>query len=414
MCLKSPRLEYNPGAYLFINEVFMSLLKFVPPMGIYKTLYAFLNATGSYMGEFGTHPWSQGFPCTKKLPNGPEMPAGVSLAGDDLKYPKAWGLPALRESIADYYRTFYQSDITAENVMIFAGGRPALAATLMFLKPEFQIRIASTEYTPYYDLLKLFEREHTLVPSTEENSFRPTNADFVPANNKTPTLTLMSNPCNPTGVTKSGEELASLVASASDTTGFLFDEAYEFFHDGGGVSAMKYVKDIEKGNIIVVGAATKGLQAPGIRIGWAISSKENVEILSNFSSFGMGGVSHLSQRYALALFEKERVTLARTAIEEYYRSQRDRYGEAFLKLGLKLFTGNGGFYHWCKLPSGLTAEAFNKRLFKEKAAILEGTDCDMARLGAKSPLQEFFRFSFGPLDADSFESDIEIMRRALA
>lgn len=38
-----------------------SFLTHVPPMGIYETLYAFQNAFGTYMGEKGTHPWSQGF-----------------------------------------------------------------------------------------------------------------------------------------------------------------------------------------------------------------------------------------------------------------------------------------------------------------------------------------------------------------
>ncbi len=223
----------------------------------------------------------------------------------------------------------------------------------------------------------------------------------------------MSNPCNPTGVTRSGDELAALIKSADDSKGILFDEAYEFFHDHGPVSAMRYINDLERGNLFVVGAATKGLQAPGIRIGWVVSSKSNIEILSNFSSFGMGGVSHLSQRYALALFEKSRIAKAHVAVPRYYQSQRERYGKAFEELGLKLFTGNGGFYHWCKLPGELNAEEFNQRLFKEKAAILKGADCDMARLGHKSPLRQFFRFSFGPLEPSSFDSDLEIMQKAL-
>ena len=391
----------------------MSFLKFVPPMGIYETLYAFLNASGSYMGDPGTHPWSQGFPRTSKLPAGPDMPASVSLEPGDLKYPKAWGLPALRQAIAEYYCNTYGCNISSDNVMIFAGGRPAIVATLMFLQSDIQIRIASTEYTPYYDLLKFFQREYSLMQSNEENHFRPRLEEYKSGAATKRCLVLMSNPCNPTGITHSGSELATLVSSANDSLGYIFDEAYEFFHDSGPVSALKYIKDIEPGNIFVIGAATKGLQAPGIRVGWVVSSKENVEILGNFSSFGMGGVSHLSQRYALALFESERIRKSHHAIANYYKEQRQRYGEAFEQLGLELFTGNGGFYHWCKLPGNLTAEEFNQRLFKHKAAILKGTDCDMARLGDKSPLRQFFRFSFGPLDPDSFNADIAILRAAL-
>ena len=227
-------------------------------------------------------------------------------------------------------------------------------------------------------------------------------------------LVLLSNPCNPTGVTRRGADLKRIVEAASSAdTGLLIDEAYEFFHDAP-ESALAFAGDIDSSNLFVVGAATKGLQAPGIRIGWVVASKAHIEVLGNFSSFGMGGVSHPSQRYALELLQEERVALARRAVPAFYREQRARYGEAFRKLGLDLFTGDGGFYHWCRLPSGLTAEELNRRLFTHGAAILKGTDCDMARRGNASPLRSFFRFSFGPLDPESFESDVAILARALA
>ena len=47
-------------------------LTHVPPMGIYETLYRFLNSFGTYMGEKSTHPWSQGYPLTSQVPGGPE------------------------------------------------------------------------------------------------------------------------------------------------------------------------------------------------------------------------------------------------------------------------------------------------------------------------------------------------------
>ena len=46
--------------------------------------------------------------------------------------------------------------------------------------------------------------------------------------------------------------------------GILLDEAYEMFHDSGGVSGLKYVKDLDNSNVFIAGACTKGLQCPGI------------------------------------------------------------------------------------------------------------------------------------------------------
>ena len=390
-----------------------SFLRYVPPMGIYETLYAFQNAFGSPMGEPKTHPWSQGFPLTCQLPGGPKMPTNVYLDAGDLKYPKAWGLPELREAIAGYYNHYYEADIDYENVMVFAGGRPGLVALLMFLQKDIHIRIASTEYTPYYDMLRMLQRKYSLVDSNTDNHFSPSIDDYLNTNDAVRTLVMLSNPCNPTGITKSGDELKSIVQKASyGLFGLLVDEAYELFHDPP-TCALAYMDDINNSNLFISGAATKGLQAPGIRIGWVVAARRYIEILGNFSSFGMGGVSRPSQLYTKELLEQKRTDLAHKAIPRFYASQRQRYGNAFADLGLDLFSGDGGFYHWCRLPGEMTASELNSRLFTYGAAILKGTDCDMARLTDDSPLQQYFRFSFGPLMPESFKSDIEIMKKAL-
>jgi aspartate/methionine/tyrosine aminotransferase len=390
-----------------------SFLTHVPPMGIYETLYAFQNSFGSYMGEKGTHPWSQGFPLTSQIPGGPEMPNSIKVNSDDLKYPKAWGQPELRQTIAEYYNHHYGSSIDLENVMIFAGGRPGLIALLMFLQPDIKTHIASTEYTPYYDMLRLMNRKYHLIDSTIDNNFHPSVNEYLAGESNQRKLVLLSNPCNPTGITRMGDELKELVERSSyDVNGLLIDEAYELFHSPP-ISAMQFMDDINNSNLFVAGAATKGLQAPGIRIGWVVAAKKYIEILGNFSSFGMGGVSRPSQLYALKLFDKERIELSRKAVPKFYDSQRNRYGKRFKELGLELYSGNGGFYHWCKLKGNLTGTELNEKLFKEGAAILKGTDCDMYRLEENSHLKQFFRFSFGPLLTDSYESDIEILNNVL-
>ena len=388
-------------------------LKPMPPMGIYETLYAFGAAFGQPMGGEGTHPWSQGYPRTVQLPGGPELPAHVKVTSENLLYPKAWGMPALRERIASYYCEHYGASIDAENVMVFAGGRPATLAVLLFLEKGVGVRVASTEYTPYYDMLERLGVPYDLVESDAENRFCPPIENYTSPPTHSRSMMLVSNPCNPTGVTRSSTDIESLVAAASSPDcGLLIDEAYEMFH-APPVSALAKIPDIDQTNIFVVGAATKGLQSPGIRIGWAIASRRHIEILGNFSSFGMGGVSHPSQCYALELLEKNRIEQVRSAVPAFYGGQRQRYGEAFEKMGLRLFTGDGGFYHWCEIPGGMTATELNQRLFPEGAAILCGNDCDMRRFGSLSPLRNFFRFSFGPLAPESFAEDIEILQRAL-
>jgi DNA-binding transcriptional MocR family regulator len=121
------------------------LLQNFPPMGVYETLFKFHDATGLYMGDTGTSPWAQGFPLTTQLPGGPELPSSVSFNSSDLKYPSATGIDPLKRAICDYYNHFYGSEITEDNVAVFAGGRPAIFATLLFLQQDVQVLIEETE-----------------------------------------------------------------------------------------------------------------------------------------------------------------------------------------------------------------------------------------------------------------------------
>jgi aspartate/methionine/tyrosine aminotransferase len=395
-----------------------AFLSHVPPMGIYETLYAFRDTFGSFMGTEGTHPWSQGFPLTSQLKKfgGPELPKSIDITWEDRLYPKAWGHPKLRDSIVEYYNTQYRSTITAENVMIFSGGRPGIYTVLAFLKKHVTVRIGNIEWPAYLDIMAQTKTNYEIVPFTKENNFHPKNGEYFSRKNSdkvTSILPIISNPQNPSGQTRWGEELRELIEIAEQPkNGLLLDEAYEMFHSPS-VSGIEFVKDLDNSNIFLSGACTKGLQSPGIRIGWIIASKSNIEILANYSSFGMGGVSHPSQHYAIKLLNPSRVKKARKAVEEHYNWQRERYGKAFKEMGISVYTGNGGFYHWLELPEGMTSNELNKRLFKRGAAILCAFDCDMGRPHSKdpsyiTPYARFFRFSFGPLLPETFEADINL------
>ena len=191
----------------------------VPPMGVYETLFKFADATSKYMGDPGTHPWAQGYPLTTQLPGGPPLPQQIDIDYTDLKYPKATGEIELREAIANYYNEHYDAGITPDHVAVFAGGRPGILATLAFLQPDVGIAVEETEYTPYYDMLEILRRKVQLIPSNAGNNFRPAASDYdvAPVEGTERVFLVKSNPCNPTGVTTSGDALRALVEKYSES-----------------------------------------------------------------------------------------------------------------------------------------------------------------------------------------------------
>lgn len=381
-------------------------------MGVYEILFRFADTQLDF-GDEGTRPWAQGFPMTRQVPGGPPMPTTVTLGSADLRYPQATGNTELREAIAAYYQRTYDAPIDAENVAVFAGGRPGVWAILSFLESDVTVQIEEAEYTPYWDALEVLGRAYGIVSSNPANRFRPSLAEHTAAADSAPrSFLIKSNPNNPTGVTVRGEELKALVdLYAKPGRGALFDEAYEFFHEAPD-SALRYVDTLEGTDMFVVGAATKGLQAPGARVGWVIASREHAELFRNFSSIAMGGVSRPSQLLVTELLEPLRAEHARKAIGAFYETQRERYGELLAKDGVELVIGDGGFYHWGTLLGGMTADDFNEHLFKENAAILPGRLCDMhRRRGADAPHERYLCFSFGPMGPNDFAEDAAILER---
>lgn len=388
-----------------------------PPMGVYETLFRFSDVSGKFMGDSGTHPWVQGFPLTTQLPGGPPLPDTIRFTATDLKYPTATGQVALRESIANYYNHFYKSQLTPDHVAVFAGGRPGIYAALALALDKTTIVVEETEYPPYYDAIRLLRRGMRVVPSNPDNAFRPSIEDYPvePLPEDRHVMLLTSNPCNPTGVSKTESELRQLIERyRHPARGAIFDEAYEFFCESGPQSALQSIGDIDATNFFVVGAATKGLQVPGMRIGWVVASRKHIELFRNFSSISMGGVSRPAQICVTELLNLERVQWAREAVRKFYDGQRERYRNGLRALGIELFTGNGGFYHWGQLPQGLTGSQFNERLFRHSAAILPGSVCDMHhRPERENPLSTFIRFSFGPLPRESYDEDMRILEACL-
>lgn len=317
------------------------------PHGIYETLYAFERSYGGCLGKSSsTHPWLQGSPLTTRLEkfDGPPLPASVMVSPEDRAYPDVAGVPLLRQSIADYHNRYYGGQnnefgrkISPANVFICAGARAGIFSVLAFLKPTTQVRLPSAEWPAYLDLMEATHLQYATLPCHEANHFHVPNQQFFDRSSTnhgaTNVFAVLSNPANPTGITRCGEELRELVAFAEEEPcsegcqkGILLDEAYEMFHSPP-VSGLQYVRDLDHSNVFVVGACTKGLQSPGIRVGWVIAAASNIEKLANFSTFAMGGVSTLAQNYAVELFEESRVAKARKAVELHYSWQRERYAK---------------------------------------------------------------------------------------
>ena len=176
----------------------------------------------------------QGQPETVPLDQGSERLTAITIPDDSYEYAPVPGLPRLRQSVADYYNKRFRkgkaSQYTADNVAICSGGRLALARTALALG-NIHLGHFLPDYTAYEELLTAF-RIFTPIPimldGDKQYAFSSKELEDEIIGRGLGAL-LLSNPCNPTGKTLVGDELAAVETGRRLNRAMIFDEFYSHY-----------------------------------------------------------------------------------------------------------------------------------------------------------------------------------------
>jgi N-succinyldiaminopimelate aminotransferase len=360
----------------------------------------------------------QGQPETGQLPGAPPRLDRLAIPDDAYEYAPVAGLRDLRAAVADMmnrrFRRGMASQYSAENVAICGGGRLALARAATALG-EVNLGHFLPDYTAYEELLgvfRLFNPIPILLESERRYHFSVEELRKEILGRGLSAL-LMSNPCNPTGRTIAGSELAAWVATcrALDCC-LLVDEFYSHYiwsePDGRPtpiVSAAAHVEDVEKDPVVIFDGLTKNWRYPGLRISWTVGPKKVIEAVASAGSFLDGGGSRPAQQAAIALLDEDVVEKETTAIHKTFSKKRAFLTGALESMGVRVdLPPQGGFYVWGSVENLPEHLDDGMKLFRaaleEKVIVVPGAFFDInpghRRANRKSRFERHVRFSFGP------------------
>jgi aspartate/methionine/tyrosine aminotransferase len=364
----------------------------------------------------------QGQPEVGDMPGAPERLGAVALEPGDHAYGPIGGTPELREKVAAHLNRLYRqgksSQYGPDNISIAMGGRLALSRALAAVAP-MKVGYQIPDYTAYQDMfeLHLSRLEPVCVPALEEHGFRiPPDRMAAAVDEHGLGAFVLSNPCNPTGGTIAGDELAQIVAMARERNMlFLLDEFYSHFiyakgADGswgpgeGPVSGAAYIEDVETDPVLLFDGLTKNHRYPGWRVGWIAGPSEMIETINRVGSSLDGGPSRLAQRAALEALEPAIADQETQAVRAEFARKRNVMVERLTKLGVRFATEpESTFYVWgCLdgLPESLRdSMAFFWAALERKVMTVPGPFFDVNPGGLRkgpSPYVNWMRFSFGP------------------
>jgi N-succinyldiaminopimelate aminotransferase len=395
----------------------MSAFRAVPKTGV-----IFVTSEAEALGFRASDPsWcnlGQGQPETGDLPGAPPRLETLAVPHDAYEYAPVAGLPDLRAAVADMYNRQFRrgmaSQYTAENVAICGGGRLALARVATALG-EVNLGHFLPDYTAYEELLGVFRMFNPIPILLEaERGYQfPVEDLRKEISGKGLAALLMSNPCNPTGRTLAGSELAAWVATARslDCT-LLMDEFYSHYIwqevDGKKspmVSAAAYVEDVNKDPVVIIDGLTKNWRYPGLRVSWTVGPKRVIDAVASAGSFLDGGGSRPAQLAAVKLLADDHVQQETNAIARAFSAKRTFLLQALTELGVQVDVApQGGFYVWGSVnhlpPAVADGMKFFRAALPHKVICVPGQFFDInpghRRVARASRFERHVRFSFGP------------------
>lgn len=394
------------------------MVRYVPYMGVIWTVNE-----ASKLGFYNGHPdWcnvGQGQPEVGTIEGAPERIENLKLEPSDAAYGPVGGTPEVREAIADWVNRTYRkgmSQYTAENVSFACGGRLALTRLYSIFKDGTRIAYKNPDYTAYEDYLYPLRHNCELIElrAEEKDGFTvPVERfeDFM--HDVRPNAFVFSNPCNPTGQVIKDEAMDRYIDAARKENCLLgADEFYATFsynEDGTpadrAVSALPYVKDVNRDPVIVFDGLTKGFRYPGWRAGWAIGPKYLIEMINRAASAVDGGPSTMVQRGVIEELALGHAEAELLATRKEFAVKRKMMIEGLAQLGIHTPTNQplGTFYIWASienLPGKLSdADHFFYACLQKKVITVPGHFFDVRPFRVRptnEPYRHWVRFSYGP------------------
>ncbi|PKU24841.1 pyridoxal phosphate-dependent aminotransferase [Telmatospirillum siberiense] len=315
-------------------------------------------------------------------------------SGDPLGYTLAFGLDALRERIAGYYRSAYGVSVSARNVMVTTGSSGAfLLSFLAAFGPGNRVGLACPGYPAYRNILTSLGVEPVLIPVGPASRFQPTVEVLRSLDGPPLDGLILASPSNPTGSMVGAVELAAIGDWCRDhDVRLVSDEIYHGLTYAGPAATAAGMD-----GAVVINSFSKYFSMTGWRLGWMVVPDDLLRSVECLGQNFFISPPTLSQHAAIAVFDcldELDGNLAR------YARNRAILLDELPKAGFdRLAPADGAFYLYADVARWTDDSlGFCRRMLDETGvACTPGVDFD--------PIEghHFLRFSFAGATNDMIE-----------
>ncbi len=261
------------------------------------------------------------------------------------KYTAPAGIIELRQAVAARLEADYGARYAPEEVVITAGGKPALYYTLRALcEPGDEVLVPVPAWVSYMEQVKLAGARPVPVPTEAGEDFQPHPARVAALITSRTRALVVNSPHNPTGTVYTRETLAGLVElSRKHEFILLSDEIYEcMVYDGAQHHCVSAVWPEARERTVLLNSMSKTYAMTGWRIGYAAAPAPIAAVITDIQGHLSGNPNSIAQRAALAALQEH--VDPTPMVVEYDRRRKYIVSRLNALPGVRCPTPRGAFY----------------------------------------------------------------------
>ena len=292
-----------------------------------------------------------------------------------LQYSTTEGYEPLRQKIAARIGRKFQTQASAEEVMITSGSQQALDFTgKLFLDAGDVVLCESPTYLAAISAFRAYQPEFIAVPTDDDGMIIEELERILATTDNVKLVYVIPDFQNPTGRTWSRERRRRFIETVSRYgVAVLEDNPYGELRFEGEI--LPSIKSMDREGLVIGTGTFSKTFCPGMRIGWLVAAPPVIEKYVLIKQ-GADLCTSLRNQMEIDLF-MERFDFEGNLVRltELYRQRRNAMVaalEAMMPEGVSFTRPQGGLFLWVTLPERIKAIELLKRCLEQNVAFVPG------------------------------------------
>ena len=292
-----------------------------------------------------------------------------------LQYSTTEGYEPLRQKIAARIGRKFQTQASAEEVMITSGSQQALDFTgKLFLDAGDVVLCESPTYLAAISAFRAYQPEFIAVPTDDDGMIIEELERILATTDNVKLVYVIPDFQNPTGRTWSLERRRRFIETVSRYgVAVLEDNPYGELRFEGEI--LPSIKSMDREGLVIGTGTFSKTFCPGMRIGWLVAAPPVIEkyvLIKQGADLCTSLRNQMEIDLFMERFDFEGNLVRLTALYRQRRNSMVAALEAMMPEGVSFTRPQGGLFLWVKLPERIKAIELLKRCLEQNVAFVPG------------------------------------------